>query len=137
MTRDFSEVIDEILRDDPRYAKNAYYFVQSALNATVRSIAQKAKRTVGHITGRQLLEGFREYSLEQFGPMAATVFENWGLRETEDVGAIVFNLVEYGVLGKTEHDSMEDFKNGYSFADAFEKPFLPKRRRSRGTSADE
>ena len=131
--RDFSEVIEEILRDDPRYAKNAYYFVRRALHFTVKTITEKAKRTVQHISGSQLLEGFRAYTLDQFGPMSATVLESWGIRETADVGAIIFSLVDHGVLGKTEKDSMEDFKGVYSFADAFEKPFLPKKRRKTQT----
>lgn len=135
MARDFSEVIDEILRDDPRYAKNAYYFVRTALDYTVRVITEKARRPVGHITGAQLLEGFRVYTLEQFGPMSFTVLESWGVRETMDVGAIIFNLVEYGILGKTEKDSQEDFKEVYSFAEVFEKPFLPKKRRKNGPGA--
>ena len=128
-TRDFSEVIEEILRDDPRYAKNGYYFVRRALSYTVKVITEKAKRAVQHISGAQLLEGFRVYTLDQFGPMSMTVLDGWGIRETMDVGAIIFNLVEHGVLGKTEKDSMEDFKDVYTFAEAFEKPFLPKKRR--------
>ena len=127
--RDFSEVLDEILADDPRYAKNAYYFVRKALDFTVQTLAQKAKRPVGHISGAQLLEGFRVYTLEQFGPMSFSVLESWGMNETMDVGAIIFNLVEHGVLGKTEKDSIEDFKNVYTFSEAFEKPFFPKKRR--------
>ena len=127
--RDFSEVIDEILSDDPRYAKNAYYFVRKALDYTVAQLASKGKRTVGHISGAQLLEGFRVYTLEQFGPMSFTVLESWGMNETMDVGAIIFNLVEHGVLGKTEKDSIEDFKEVYLFEDTFARPFLPKKRR--------
>ena len=129
MPQDFSEVVDEILRDDPRYAKNAYYFVRKALDFAVQSLAEKNKRPVGHISGKQMLEGFRVYALSEFGPMASTVFDGWGLHETMDVGAIVFNMVEHGVLGKTDKDSPEEFKDVYTFADAFEKPFLPKKRR--------
>ena len=122
-------MIDDILRDDPRYARNAYYFVRRALHYTVKTITEKAKRSVQHISGVQLLEGFRTYTLEEFGPMAMTVLESWGIRETMDVGAIIFNLVEHGVLGKTEKDSIEDFKDVYDFPEVFEKPFLPKKRR--------
>jgi len=126
--RDFSEVVDEIMRDDPRYAKNAYFFIRRVLDYTVRMVASRSKRPVGHISGTQMLEGFRQYTLEQFGPMGITVLENWGVRETEDVGNIVFNLVESGILGKTQKDSIEDFRNKYSFAEAFEKPFTPRKR---------
>jgi uncharacterized repeat protein (TIGR04138 family) len=127
--RDFSEVVDEIIAADPRYAKNAYYFVRRALDFAVQSLTSKSRKNVGHISGAQLLEGFRVYALEQFGPMAATVFESWGLRETMDIGNIVFNLVEYDVLGKTDKDSPEEFKDVFDFSEAFEKPFLSKKRR--------
>lgn len=128
--KEFSEVIDEILREDPRYAKNAYYFVRKALDYTVQKMAAKNKRTVGHISGAQLSEGFRVFALEQFGPLAATVLSSWGVRETEDIGHIVFNLVNFGVLGKNEKDSIADFRKVYKFSDAFEKPFLTKKRRT-------
>lgn len=127
--RDFSEVIDEILSEDPRYAKNAYYFIRKALDYTVQQAAQKSKRTVSHISGAQLSEGFRAYALDQFGPMASTVMDSWGLHETQDIGNIVFSLVEYGILGKNDKDKPEDFKEVYDFKDAFEKPFTPKKRK--------
>jgi len=103
--------------------------VRRALHYTVKTVTEKAKRAVQHISGAQLLDGFRVYTLDQFGPMSMTVLESWGLHETMDVGAIIFNMVEHGVLGKTEKDSMEDFKNVYEFSEVFEKPFLPKKRR--------
>ena len=127
--KEFSEVIDEILQQDPRYAKNAYYFVRKALDYTVQEMAKRGKKTVGHISGAQLLEGFRVYALEQFGPMTMTVLESWGVRQTEDVGNVVFNLVDSGILGKNDKDRPEDFKEVYAFAEAFEKPFLTKKKR--------
>ena len=53
------------------------------------------------------------------------MFEEWGIHSCADFGEIVFNMVEIGLLAKTENDSREDFKNGYSFEHAFRKPFLP------------
>jgi uncharacterized repeat protein (TIGR04138 family) len=38
---------------------------------------------------------------------------------------MVFNLIEAGIFGKTEEDSLEDFKNVYDFEAAFVKPFTP------------
>jgi hypothetical protein len=57
--------------------------------------------------------------------MTMTVFEVWGVCSCGDFGEIVFNLVESGVLAKTEKDSRADFQNGYDFEEAFRKPFLP------------
>lgn len=135
--RDFSEVVDGILGEDPRYAKNAYYFIRKALDYTVQKMAEKSKRTVSHVSGAQLSEGFRAYVLEQFGPMAATVLESWGLRETQDIGNIVFNLVESGILGKNDKDKLEDFKEVYDFKEAFEKPFVPRKRTKRTPKLEE
>jgi len=57
-----------------------------------------------------------------FGPLAPTVFRSWRVRRTEDFGEIVFNLVERGLLGKTEKDAREDFAGGFDFDQAFEGP---------------
>ena len=57
--------------------------------------------------------------------MAITVFDYWGLRSCEDVGNMVFNLVRIGVFGKTDEDTLESFRAGYDFQDAFVAPFRP------------
>jgi uncharacterized repeat protein (TIGR04138 family) len=54
-----------------------------------------------------------------------TVFSSWGIHCCEDVGHMVFNLIDAGIFGKTEQDSIEDFKNVYDFEEAFVKPFAP------------
>ena len=57
--------------------------------------------------------------------MALTVFEEWGIHNCRDFGEIVFNMVNHGLLKKTEEDSLADFEGGYDFEEAFRKPFLP------------
>jgi uncharacterized repeat protein (TIGR04138 family) len=59
--------------------------------------------------------------------MAVTVFEEWGIHSCQDFGEIVFNMVDIGLLAKTEKDSRADFSDGYEFFEAFRKPFLPSR----------
>jgi len=61
----------------------------------------------------------------KYGPMAYSLMENWGLRQTEDFGEVVFNLVEYGIFGKTETDNRQDFTEVYDFASTFKEPFEP------------
>jgi uncharacterized repeat protein (TIGR04138 family) len=72
-----------------------------------------------------LLDGVRQYALKEFGPMVVTVFDSWGVHCCEDIGHMVFNLIGAGVFGKTEEDSLEDFKNVYNFEEAFVRPFAP------------
>jgi uncharacterized repeat protein (TIGR04138 family) len=73
----------------------------------------------------ELLDGFRVHCLQEFGPMAITVLEYWGVRSSEDIGNMVFNLVQVGIFGKTDEDTLESFREGYDFADAFVLPFRP------------
>lgn len=108
------ETIEHIVKRDARYKIDAYNFVLQALNYTVSKLKKSR-----HVTGRELLEGIRQYVKEQFGPMARTVLEHWGINFTEDFGNIVFNLVDAKILSKTEEDSIEDFKDGYDFKEAF------------------
>ena len=125
----FDEELEKILTKDPRYTREAYLFVREALDHTQKMIGKPSKDDVPrHVTGQQLLEGVRDYALQQFGPMALTVLNEWGLQRCEDFGEIVFNMVENSLLAKTEQDSREDFKGGYSFEEAFRTPFLPANR---------
>ncbi len=59
--------------------------------------------------------------------MALTVFSYWGINRCQDVGHMVFNLIGAGIFGKTEQDSIEDFKAVYDFNEAFVQPYLPGR----------
>ncbi|MCS6771772.1 MAG: hypothetical protein NZ740_07060 [Kiritimatiellae bacterium] len=121
----FQEALENILNRDPRYAEDAYHFVREALDYTIKMLNKPAEGPARHVTGQELLEGFRKYALEEFGPLALRVLRHWGIRSTEDVGEIVFNLVREGVFGKTEQDRIEDFHGGYDFETAFSKPFRP------------
>lgn len=123
----FEDVLNTILEKDSRYHRDAYFFLKEALEHTQKLIGRK-RREVGHITGQELLQGIREYALENFGPMAFSVLEEWGVRSCEDFGQMVFLMVDHNILRKTEQDSPDDFKNGYSFEEAFRKPFLPSAR---------
>jgi uncharacterized repeat protein (TIGR04138 family) len=125
--RNPDEVIDQIVTKDPRYPREGYQFVREAVDYTQKAISKANKGKTRHITGQELLAGIRAFALQQYGPMVATLFEEWGIRRCEDFGEIVFNLVENDVLKKTETDSRMDFREGYDFNEAFRKPFLPAR----------
>ena len=131
--KDFNEVVALIVRHDRRYDGAAYHFVRHALDHTLRSIkkeeSEKGKRKSRHVSGPELLEGIRDFALEQFGPMTMTLFHEWGVRRSRDFGEIVFSLVDYGIFGKTPTDRVEDFEGVYDFHDAFERPFLPRNAR--------
>lgn len=123
----FSDLIEKITHTNTRYHKGAYFFVKEALEYTVKNQAVKAGKLKNnpHIDGKTLLNGIKDYALLQYGPMTMELFKTWNIKTCQDFGKIVFTLVDYGILGKTEEDSIEDFKDGYDFYEVFEKPFLP------------
>lgn len=129
---DFSEIVSLICKEDARFDRKAYDFVRLGLDHTVKELRKKdaprAERS-RHVTGPELLDGLRVYALDQFGPLAKTVLNTWGVRRCRDFGDIVFNLIEYNVFSKTENDRREDFSDIFDFEDAFVKPFQPARRR--------
>jgi len=105
-----------ILNKDKRYDPEAYSFIMTSLDYTMKKLKRK-----GHVTGQELSEGVKDYCLDQFGPLARLVLEKWGIKSTNDFGEIVFNLINSGLLGKTEEDRKEDFHNRYDFKEAFDK----------------
>jgi uncharacterized repeat protein (TIGR04138 family) len=133
----FDKILDQIVEKDPRYLRDAYLFVREALDHTQRIAAKTvrggAKQESRHVSGQELLAGIRTCALEQFGPMAFMVLEEWGVHRCEDFGEIVFNLIEHGggMFGKSERDSREDFKGDWDFDEAFRQPFLPAAKKAR------
>ena len=121
----FDNAVEAIVEKDPRFDPAAYRFVREALDFTQQLICKQNEGEIRHVTGQELLEGIREFAVQQFGPMTADVFEQWGVTRCADFGDIVFNLVEIEQLKKTDSDTREDFKNGYDFHETFRKPYLP------------
>ena len=135
---DIYQAILAIREQDARYKHDAYLFVRDALDYTVKRIdAKMPDRKTRHITGQELLEGIRNFALQQYGPMTFTVLQSWGVNRCEDFGEIVFNLVETGMFSKTEEDSRSDFTGCYNFDEAFKQPFIPKRKINQELNNDE
>ncbi len=125
---DFAEAVDLVIKKDPRYTRDAYFFLRDALTHTVKQTGRKSRNQVDkHVSGQQLLDGIRQYALKQFGPMVVTVFEYWGIRRCSDFGEMVYNLIQIEIFGKSDADTIDDFKDGYSFKEAFIDQFLPER----------
>ena len=109
------EVLDKLQERNPRFHAGSYVFVLHALHSVIRSL--EAPR---HVSGKELAEGVRRLALERFGPMARSVLEHWGIHDTDDVGRVVFALVEQGILIKQDGDQPEDFADVFDFEEAFE-----------------
>jgi uncharacterized repeat protein (TIGR04138 family) len=109
----------EVVQRDPRFAYEAYEFLFHALHYSQKKLGREPPETAEggtssgdsahHISGLELLQGVRDLALREFGLMARTVLRQWGIRRTDDFGEMVFNLVEAGLMSKTDEDSRADF----------------------------
>ena len=116
------QTIHEVLQRDARYPAPAYAFLCDALPHTVEMLA-RADEKDEHVTGQQLLAGFRDFALKEFGPMALFTLHEWGIHRSEDVGNMVYNFIAVKYFGKNETDSLNDFSDGVSLDEALSKPF--------------
>ena len=125
----FADALDGIARRDTRFDREAYVFLRDALEFTVKKRRAKGrKEETQDVPVSELLDGLRLYALKEYGPMSMLVLESWGVRSCEDIGQLVFNLVEAGVFSKTDRDTTEEFHNGFDFDEAFLVPFRPQRK---------
>ncbi len=137
---DPSHPIAELLKEDRRYAFEAYVFVfealgyaQNVLDMGTESASEPIEdveppdeaeeATERHLTGQELCEAIRRFALDQYGYMAKTVLNNWGVHTTGDFGEIVFNLIRVGKMRKTPHDCREHFNDVFDFDAAFQQEF--------------
>ena len=141
---DPSHPLAELLKEDRRFTFEAYVFVfdalgyaQKVLEMGTESPSEPPVEPPGepdpeseenaapekHVSGQELCEAIRRYALDQYGYMAKTVLNSWGIRSTGDFGEIVFNLIRIGQMRKTPQDCREDFEAVYDFDTAFERDF--------------
>jgi uncharacterized repeat protein (TIGR04138 family) len=136
---DLAYQLAELLEEDRRYHVAAYEFVFNALYFAQTVLQMGARRPSEpsespgeeedwdepqqHVSGQELCEAIRQYAIQQYGYMAKTVLNSWGVRATGDFGEIVFNLIRFGRMRKTKEDRREDFDNVYDFETAFEHEF--------------
>ncbi len=112
---DFVMVLDRLQERNPRYHRIAYDFLLDALRTVIAGLGERR-----HISGQELADGVRRLAIERFGPLARTVLEYWGIHSTDDLGEMVFALVEVGVLTKQEEDRPEDFEGLFDFEEVFD-----------------
>lgn len=108
-------VMDRLRLIEPRFDERAYLFVLAALEFSQTKLPERR-----HISGRELATSCRDLALERYGVMSRMVLDHWGVRSTADIGAVVFALVELGLLISQPTDSKDDFIGIFDFDRAFE-----------------
>src|SRR5271168_3627235 len=115
----FHAGLAEVVQRDPRFTYEAYEFLFHALHHTQKMLGREPPQAAEgdaaatdkqyHVSGQELMAGARDLALREFGLMARTVFRQWGIQRTDDFGEMVFNLVEAGLMSKTDGDTRADF----------------------------
>ncbi len=126
----FEQAVAAILQRDKRFDPHAYFFLKDALDFTLKRIAEGNGGQARHVSGPELVTGLRDLALEQFGPMAATLMSEWGVRQCGDIGDMVFHLIEEQIFGKQESDRPEDFSGNFDLEESLRIPFIPVSRRN-------
>ncbi len=128
-----SQIMEKIREDilesgmDDRYKLGAYEFVLNGLDFYLSKLGEKR-----HVTGQELSLGLLSFAHKQYGPLARNVLENWGVEKTEDLGHLVYNMINVGLMSKQPEDSLDDFfevidfKSYFDDLECFEidKPFI-------------
>lgn len=122
-TPKLKDKIAYLIKEDPRFHSKSYFFLLEALDYSTEKFTPSSS---GHVSCKNLLLGFTEYSIQKFGPMATTVLKEWGIKNSYNVGEIVFKLISVDVLGKQETDTLDDFKSHLDLHAALNAPFIPK-----------
>lgn len=104
--------LKEILAKDNRYSASAYQFVLFSLQCLVSSFKEPR-----HVTGQELCLSIKETAFGAFGPLARMVFNEWGLRKTQDFGNVVYNMIEVGAMGRQPADNLSDFDDVFDFCE--------------------
>lgn len=104
-----SDAFDDIVAKDQRYAPRAYALLMEAVRACK--------------DGDDLLEEFKERTLDQYGPLSYRVLTEWGLACTEDIGEMMFNLAEANRIPREKSGTPEGYIGGYDFKEAFLGPY--------------
>jgi uncharacterized repeat protein (TIGR04138 family) len=115
LAKTVEERIFEAAEESGRFRPDAFFLILKTLE-----IAQRRRGVPGHISGRTLLEQLRDIVSREYGPMALTVLHHLGLYRSEDVGELVFLMVEKELLRKREEDSLDDFTGVFDFEESFE-----------------
>jgi len=130
------DVLAKIREQEPRFDEGAYLFVLESIEFLQARLPLRR-----HVSGAELARACRDHALDQYGLMAGTVLDHWGIRSTEDLGRIVFTLVSVGLLVTQPDDRESDFDNVFDFVEAFDQgydwPGLRRERRRAGGVLEE
>lgn len=116
---ELQEAVKRIRARDNRYEEELYRFIMAGLEYTYQQQGEYR-----HVSGEELVRGLAAFAKEQYGVMAFTFLQKWGIRSTADFGAAVYQLIDEGILSKQEDDELSDFDNVLDLRDTLETRYF-------------
>jgi uncharacterized repeat protein (TIGR04138 family) len=110
------DTITSVARRRGEFRPEAYFFTLDALNSTVERLSVRR-----HLSGPEVLDGVVRLANRRFGDQAADILHRWGISSTRDVGVIIYDLIEAGILSKTEDDELDDFDGVFDLPEALQE----------------
>jgi uncharacterized repeat protein (TIGR04138 family) len=112
------DVLARIRAHGSRYDERSYLFVLAAIEYVQTHLPVRR-----HVTGAELAWACRDLARDRFGLLARPVLQHWGVTRTDDLGRIVYTLVDVGLLVTQPGDSEEDFRDVFDFEPAFDDEY--------------
>ncbi len=110
------ERLEEKIYKEKKYKIDAYLFVHEAIGHLYKKLGEKK-----HVTAQELLKSISDLGRKKYAPLTRIVFEYWGVKTCMDFGRIVYDMIDFKLLSKTDEDSLADFNNGYDFKTEFDE----------------
>lgn len=107
-------LLDKVLENDSRFPLDAYLLVNDGLQHAYKLTGRKS-----HITACELLDAIRQLMIARYGLLARAVLNSWGINSTDDIGQVVLNLVNAGLMPQEETEGVEKFHAVYDFEKVF------------------
>jgi len=104
----------DLLKKDPRFTIDAYLLLNDGLQLAYQQTGRKTQ-----IPATELLEAIRRLMAHRYGLMAKTVLCLWGIKSTDDIGQLILNLIQAGLLQQDTIDQFDQFHSAYDFETAF------------------
>lgn len=121
--------LHELASRTGKYDVEAFCFVSQGLRHAAKLFGkERSSGDERHLTALQLVDGTLDLAADRYGLLAELVLRRWGVRASEDIGAITFALIENHVFTKQPSDRLEDFYAGPEFADALRQRVVERMR---------
>ena len=110
MTASLEKTIFMLTATDRTFPKAAYLLAMEALDFAIKHRASTIKEAAKtSLSVAEYHDYFIKFCKQSFGMLALATLHSANIYSNEDLGSVVFNLINAGLLKKTNDDKQEQF----------------------------